>query len=249
VTLEIRLAQTRLLNGLLDQGQRFVIVGATALLHHVKLPRATNDVDLAIVADDTRIDTLLRQYNWKPDSKHVRRWTSGNEVVDVVPATPALIAAGSIPTEDDHEFSLLGFDLALDHTVSVAWLGRYLEVASLPVLIVLKMIAWLDRPYERVKDLGDLARVLDRGLDDFDPSRWELPLADIPLDEQCSFYMGQRVREIAGPAHIAKAEEFLARMEEGSWAATFAQQGQYAYEDAEAASKQRLAAFRCGLGR
>jgi len=43
--------------------------------------------------------------------------------------------------------------------------------------------------------------------------------------------------------------EFLAQMEEGSWAATFAQQGQYAYEDAEAASKQRLAAFRCGLGR
>jgi hypothetical protein len=38
-------------------------------------------------------------------------------------------------------------------------------------------------------------------------------------------------------------------MEEGSWAATFAQQGQYAYEDAEAAAKQRLAAFRCGLGR
>jgi hypothetical protein len=60
VTLEIRLAQTRLLNGLLDQGERFAIVGATALLHHVALPSATNDVDLAIVADDTRVDTPNR---------------------------------------------------------------------------------------------------------------------------------------------------------------------------------------------
>jgi predicted nucleotidyltransferase len=237
-----------LLEGLGDEGERFVIIGAAALLHHVELPRITNDIDLAVVADNARIHALLAGYGWKPDQRHARRWTSGKEIVDVVPATPDTIAAGRIATEGGGELSMLGFDLALQHTESVPWLDRTLEVATLPVLIVLKMVAWLDRPYERTKDLGDLARVLERGLDDFAQVRWEPPLADIPVEEQCAFFMGQSVRAIAGPEHLAKVREFLARMEEGSWAATFAAQGQYLYGDPETAAKQRLDAFRRGLG-
>jgi hypothetical protein len=248
MTLAARPAQTRLLKGLLDEQQRFVVVGAAALLHHVPLPRLTNDIDLAVVADDARIEALLRRYGWEPDRSHARRWTSGKEIVDVVPAAPEIIAAGSIATEGGREFTMLGFDLALQHTESVPWLEEHVEVATLPVLIVLKMIAWLDRPYDRTKDLGDLARILERGLDDFAAVRFEPPLVSVPAEEQCAFFMGQSVRGIARPDHLAKVDEFLARMTEGSWAATFAAQGQYLYRDAEAEAKKRLDAFRRGVG-
>jgi predicted nucleotidyltransferase len=246
VTFEVRPAQSRLLQGLLDEKVRFVVVGASALLQYLPLPRTTNDIDLAIAANDERINALLRSHTWAPDPRHSRRWISGQEIVDVVPATPELLAAGSIPTDGDRELSLLGFDLALEHTSPVLWHGRQMELATLPVLVVLKMIAWLDRPYERLKDLGDLARVFERGLDDFAPVRWEPPLADLPAEDQCPVFFGQRVRQIVRPAHLAKVEQFLDRMNEGAWAATFAQNGQYLYRDPEAEAKRRLAAFRRG---
>ena len=56
MTLAIRPAQATLLAALRRAGQpRFVVIGATALHHHVPLRRQTADVDLAVVADPEEI--------------------------------------------------------------------------------------------------------------------------------------------------------------------------------------------------
>jgi hypothetical protein len=71
MSLEIRPAQMRLLEGLLDEAERFVIVGAAALLHHVRLPRVTNDIDLAH-RRPRRTDRSLRIASGCPKSKGAR---------------------------------------------------------------------------------------------------------------------------------------------------------------------------------
>lgn len=89
--------------------------------------------------------------------------------------------------------SLVGFDLALNHTLRVEVAGQNpfeVEVASLSALVVLKIVAWLDRPYEREKDLGDLGRVLSTALDDVDERRWEPPLIGEQFDDQSPFLWG-----------------------------------------------------------
>ena len=145
------------------------------------------------------------------------------------------------------ELSLVGFDLALAHTVLVPVLDVEVEVAELPAIVVLKMIAWLDRPEERRKDLGDLANVLDRALPDFDEQRWESPLVDVEVEDQSAFFVGRGVRAIAQAAHVGHVNEFLTNIGVGSWPAIFGTEGGYAAEDVEAMAKRRLDAFGRGF--
>lgn len=92
---------------------------------------------------------------------------------DIIPATRELLDAGSVQIEDGAPMSLVGFDLAFDHAVAAALPGATatVRVASLPAILVLKMVAWLDRPYERTKDLGDIAVVLADALGEDDDRR------------------------------------------------------------------------------
>jgi hypothetical protein len=156
MTLAIRPAQATLLAALRRAGRpRFVVIGATALHHHVPLRRQTADVDLAVVADPEEIAAVLRsQRGWTADPTHADRWKNGDESVDVVPASSTLVEAGVVRFErGGKELSLVGFDLALAHTVLVPVLDVEVEVAELPALVVLKMIAWrvLRRP-QRARD-------------------------------------------------------------------------------------------------
>jgi predicted nucleotidyltransferase len=250
MTLALRPAQANLLAALRRAGRpRFVVIGATALHHHVPLRRQTADVDLAVVADPEEIATVLRaQRGWTPDPAHADRWKNGDERLDVVPASSALVEAGVVRFErSGKELSLVGFDLALAHTVLVPVLDVEVEVAELPAIVVLKMIAWLDRPEERRKDLGDLAHVLDRALADFDERRWESPLVDVEVEDQSAFFVGRSVRVIAQATHVGHVNEFLTKIGMGSWPAIFGTEGGYAAEDVESMAKRRLDAFAGGF--
>jgi predicted nucleotidyltransferase len=147
----------------------------------------------------------------------------------------------------DREFSLVGFDLALAHAVPVPLGGVEVPVATLAAIVVRKMVAWLDRPHERRKDLGDLAHVLDKALDDFDDRRFEPPLADADVEDQSAIFVGQAVAAIASSAHVAQVTRFLDEMKRSTWTATFAEEGGYLTNDPEAMAVRRLAVFRRAL--
>jgi predicted nucleotidyltransferase len=143
------------------------------------------------------------------------------------------------------------FDLALDHTVRVAVPGHRLdvEVARLSALVVLKIVAWLDRPQERQKDLGDLGRVLTSGLDEMDDRRWQPPLADEKFDEQSPVFVGREVSAIARDIHIDRIREFLRRVMDDSqpWTAVMARLAGFVGDDPEAIATRYLFAFERGL--
>lgn len=230
---------------------RVVVIGAAALGHHVPLTRTTADVDFVVVADAIEISALLDSLAWRRDPKQKQRWRDrhGN-MVDVLPATADVIAAGTVTLENDERvLSTVGFDLVLDHASPVAILGSdaQVDVASLAAIIVLKILAWLDRPHERRKDLADLGRVFETVLDDWDARRWEPPLADLEHEVQGAFFVGSQVARILRVTHRAKMAEFFVRIASEAWASIIGAGG-LACTDPEEVAERRLVAFRRGLG-
>ena len=232
---------------------RVVVIGAVALLHHVPLYRETGDVDLAIVAEEIVVKAILTATEWVRDERAKQRWRheASDSIVDIMPATSRILRDGHVRLEGDaKEMSMVGFDLALSHTVRVPLddAQHSVEVATLPALTMLKMVAWLDRPYDRQKDLGDIARILDGSLEEWDERRWEEPLDALEHEDQSAFFAGRELAAILHDHHRPKIDEFFLRMETEAWFAVMAREGRWIGADREAIARRRLAAFREGLG-
>ncbi len=200
MTLPLTAAQSSALSALCAglAGTRLVLIGAAALGYHVPLSRLTADVDLALVVDPARFDALLGPLGWRRDVRVRQRWYGPDDVVaDILPASADVLRAGVVRFDDDtREMSVLGFDLALAHASAVSLEGSAVtvDVASLPALVVLKIVSWLDRPSDRAKDLSDLARVLEHALGDDDERRWdpEQPVyaSGLEHEDQGAFFVG-----------------------------------------------------------
>lgn len=199
----------------------FVVIGAAALGHHLRLRRVTSDVDLALVVEPVDLPGLLAGLGWSQDARLAHRWYGPDGfIADALPATPALITSGAIEFDAGAtRMSLVGYDLVFEHArdVQLPLGGVAVRVASLPTLVVLKMAAWLDRPHERRRDLGDLVQVLCERLSDDDERRWSdihavgASKSGLSHDEQSPFFVGLEVAEIARPVHRALVEQFMQR--------------------------------------
>lgn len=128
MTLAITPAQARALAALRIglPGTRLVLIGAAALGHYVQLPRATADLDLAIVLPPAELDRVLGPLGWRRNARIRQRWHGPEGVLaDLLPATDELVAAGEVRFDGDHvRMSLAGFDLALRHTTRDLGGGR-----------------------------------------------------------------------------------------------------------------------------
>ena len=216
MTLELSAAQCREIIKLREVAPdaQCVIIGAVAVNHHVTLPRSTGDVDLVLALDVAALRELLESVGWKQHPKMKQRWTAKGFVADVLPASPGLIAAGAVSLDDnEREMSLVGFDLLFERAEEQELPGycSSVLVASLPVIVVLKISAWLDRPHDRRKDLHDLGTILREALADDDERRWE---GTIPgnFDQQSPRFVGQEVGRIIGPQHRELIERFFEKV-------------------------------------
>lgn len=238
---------------------RFVLVGAAALGHHVPLPRSTADIDIAMVVSPDDLDAVLGACGWARDPRMLQRWRGPDGVVvDVLPVSEALLTAGEVRFGDgDFVMSLAGFELALRYTefVELPESDERVEVASLAALVVLKIVAWLDRPYDRTKDLGDLAHVLEHALPPDDDRRWDPDHAvfESGLDHaaQSAFFVGREVALILDAPHREVLDRFFARIDapDGVAFALMLRATHDRGEDREDRLLHRLDAFRAGLGR
>lgn len=143
---------------------RWVLIGATArdlalILGGVSLPRrATNDVDIAIAAQDALdFDTMLATLG-EPTRAWQRRRLLGQQV-DVVPF-------GGLEREGEvviHESSITVIgcaEAAANADLVTLPSGRVLPVAPLELIAVLKLIAFAGRKPAQTKDADDLLTVL-----------------------------------------------------------------------------------------
>lgn len=91
------------------------------------------------------------------------RWYSpAGDIVDIIPAGPELLRQGEVQwPRTGHRMSLTGLRLAFDKRLPVPVAPDLtVMVAPIPVLTVLKIVAYHDRPAERGRDLADLAYIL-----------------------------------------------------------------------------------------
>jgi predicted nucleotidyltransferase len=173
-------------------------------------------------------------------------------VIDALPADPASLALGTIEfAKSGHVMSLVGLDLALAHNVPVHLdATTTLDVATVPVITVLKMTAWLDRAADRHRDLDDLAHILEDYLEPHDHRRWDDDIieAGIAYEDQSAFALGRDAGSIAGASHLRIIEHFLAVVSDETSAhnAVFTRCfGRHAADDVLA---RRLCALKIGLG-
>lgn len=155
---------------------QYFLAGATAreiLLHHVfgRPPgRRTMDVDLGIAVrdwDDFRSlkSALMEQGGLAPHAHMVQRLIYPSEppvVVDLIPFGGVEAGDRTIawPPDEDIVMRVTGFSDALQSAVPVRLEANLVVlVVSLPLLLVLKLFAWIDRKHER-KDAPDIYTLL-----------------------------------------------------------------------------------------
>jgi predicted nucleotidyltransferase len=236
---------------------QWVLIGATALGAQIRMKRSTYDVDIVVVLGLADAAGLLVAAGYRRDPKQPQRWYARDDaVIDVLPVTAETIAEGELRFEAENvRMSLVGFDLALRHTATHAVPGSShdVRIATWPALLVLKMVAWLDRPAERPKDLADIASALEYALADDDAIRWDdahpVGASDLEHEDQAAFYAGLQVGGIIAPHHRVAIDRFLGMVgdPDSRWFAMMLREANYAGDNRDETLTRRLAAFRRGL--
>ena len=194
---------------------RVVLVGGAALALLTGMPwRATLDLDLVVVSEVAESErTLAALGGWESRG---RRSTDGRSEVRST-STSSRSRRGHCPTgsyggpRSGTVLSTVGLDLALRRATAVHLSdGTPLRVAPLPVIVLLKAAAFLDRPQDRARDLGDLAWIMHLYVPDEDERRFDPRFAemDIQYDEGSTFLLGEAVRNVA-EHRILRIERFL----------------------------------------
>lgn len=236
----------------------WVIIGATALATQLDMDwRRTEDLDLAVsVGLEAYPGVLASLEGWRRDRRIEHRWrTSGDVRIDVLPAGPALLEQGSIAWPNSGAImNLLGVDLAFDEPFGFAVTPDLeVSVATVPSVIVMKMIAYLDRPEHRERDLEDIAHVLEVYLDEADDRRLASRLYDgtvrVDFEHQCAFLLGEDVRAVTRSRHRTLVGTFLRTVSDPDsyHFGLMLRRGPWRWRDESNQLVARLAAFQQGL--
>jgi predicted nucleotidyltransferase len=144
------------------------IIGAAALLCFVDIGRFTRDIDLVVALDLEAFLTftaVLKTRGWTQEARKEHRWHGPNgSIVDLLPAGPGLRHAKRITwPESEFEMSLAGFEHVFALAVPVSFAeGVQYRVAPPSVIALLKIIAFMDDPHGRRKDLLDVGELFRR---------------------------------------------------------------------------------------
>lgn len=157
-------------------GIPFFVLGATArdlileMGYGIRSFRATIDLDLAIQIEDWEnyeilITTLLETGQFRKDKSPHRLIYKKELPIDIIPFGLIENEEGEIiwPPENETIMSVLGFEDAYENTLITRLRAEPvldINVASLPGLVVLKLISWKDRSSGNDRDASDLAHII-----------------------------------------------------------------------------------------
>ncbi len=158
----------------------FYVIGATARdiilsnLHDLAPERKTDDLDIAVAITDwsqfQSIEESLPEINGFTKSKEQKQRFiyKGVYVIDIVPFGDVTEDDGNIywPPDETIAMSVWGFPEMADSTIRVEIDEEFsIQIASLPGLFILKLVAWKDRHLLGSKDAYDMALLLTNYLD------------------------------------------------------------------------------------
>lgn len=211
-----------------------LLVGALArdlLLHYghgIPVTRATSDVDLALAVEDWHEfaavrDALLAGGCFSPTKGVVHRLRHHQYgLLDLLPfgAIERTDATIAWPPDGDEVMGMLGYREANASAIRVVLPQRQpLRLVSLPMLAVLKLLAWQDRHLLAPrKDATDLMLILDSYLDAGNADRLYAEMAHLLTDsfdfERTGAWLAGKDARTALQHHSSRAEWVIRSMAE-----------------------------------
>jgi predicted nucleotidyltransferase len=193
----------------------FCLIGASALVCQVDLPRRTYDLDISVsVSLDDLTAAMPHLKGWKRNPRQEHEWLSPLGIkVDVLPAGPSLLAAGEVVwPSTGARMNLTGLRLALEKSIPLEIEpGLSIPVAPVVVISVLKMISYMDRPPVRERDLHDLAYILDNYVPPADERRFaqEVIDAQVKYEHASAYLLGHDLRALVNDAERQGVTRFI----------------------------------------
>ncbi len=214
-------------------GTPFFVIGATArdmvLKYYDETPtRATRDVDIGILVpgweqfNDLR-DALLGTKEFEPSEVRHRLYSHVGMPVDIVPFGEIAGEQRQLrwPKEENRIMSVLGFDEAYDASLLVRVRREPLldvRVASLPGIVITKLISWSDMYAERKRDALDIHVIMTRYIDAGGLERISSAAKDlIKVEEEVDIelagarLLGRDIAHIASPRTLKVLMKILKR--------------------------------------
>ncbi len=232
---------------------RIVIIGATALGFYYEMSwRQTADVDLVVAVELAELDELANRAGWQQHPRKQHEFRSPDDVkLDVLPAGAQILEQGEIIWPGGHVMNMAGIELAFGHAASHDLDGFVAQVAPPTVVALLKMTAYLDRPNDRLRDLADIAHLLDIYVEDDSERRWDEAVDVEEFELAPAYLFGLDVGKIVEDSHHALIRSFLDRVAdpEGVEHAQMKQRGPSRWNGQLEPLERRLDAFKTGLNR
>lgn len=153
----------------------YYLIGASAialelLKDGIKPSRGTKDIDFAIMISsikefNTIVDELVKYGFNKVEAPWTLYHDKFNIVVDLLPFGEIEEKFTVNFNERNTDLHVLSFSEVLEESTSVQIEEKSIQIPSLPGMIILKLIAWSDRPEERDNDLYDILRIIEHYFD------------------------------------------------------------------------------------
>jgi len=136
----------------------------------IKPSRGTKDIDFAImISSIEEYESISVSLQKEGFNKVKAPWTfyadKYNVAVDILPF-------GEIEEKDTAKFTerysdlhILGFNEVLEDAEEVQIEDKIVNIPPLPGMIILKLVAWSDRPEERENDLADILKIIEHYFD------------------------------------------------------------------------------------
>lgn len=141
---------------------RYSVIGATAfLLHQVDLTRTTRDIDFSILIDGDwddfeKMKQGFMRENFKSTKIPHRMKTEDGFIIDLLPVGDKIVRNESICWPDGVIMNANGLKEAVENVVLIDVEQCTVPVASLPILVMLKLFAYDDQ--KEPKHIYDILR-------------------------------------------------------------------------------------------
>jgi predicted nucleotidyltransferase len=234
-----------------------VIIGAVAYRIFVDdTYRTTEDIDIAVAFDlDVwpEFVSRLAARSWKQRPNREHRWRGPHGgLVDIIPAGPKLREQGRLVwPKSEMTMSLAGFDHVFADSVERELTpGLRIKVVPLPVLALLKILAFMDNPHARQKDIEDFFELLQRYEQDGD-RRFSGAVFDagVNFEQAGAFLLGMDVAPLCTPDEALAVGNFISQGGDEAHLA-FAARRHYwpeAYDSSDVAVESLFGAFSLGF--
>jgi predicted nucleotidyltransferase len=148
----------------------YYLIGASAialelLKEGIKPSRGTKDIDFAVmissIIEYEQISDALKEKGFK---KVAAPWTFYSDtfkvVIDLLPFGEIEEHFTANFNERHNDLHVLGFREVMEEAVEVEIEEKIANIPPLPGMVILKLIAWSDRPEDRGDDLQDILKII-----------------------------------------------------------------------------------------